>query len=141
MTRESWHSGTYSHGWGTSALVGVSWGILGVHVTAPGWASFTITPKLGSLTRAAGTVPTLRGFIAVNATLTSLDVAVPCGAAATLCTPRAAALPRLALGSTALSLDGADVAAVERKGHLCLAAPVGCGKGGAPRELRWAARV
>lgn len=29
MTRESWHDGTYSHGWGSSAVVGVSWGVLG----------------------------------------------------------------------------------------------------------------
>ncbi len=29
MTRESWHDGTYSHEWGTSAIVGVAWGIMG----------------------------------------------------------------------------------------------------------------
>jgi len=28
MTRESWHDGTYSHGWGSSAIVGVAWGIM-----------------------------------------------------------------------------------------------------------------
>ena len=50
MTRESWHSGTYSHEWGTSAIVGVVWGVMGVHQTSPAWGSFTMKPKLGSLT-------------------------------------------------------------------------------------------
>lgn len=58
MTRESWHDGTYSHGWGSSAVVGVSWGVLGVHELAPAWASFLVKPKLGPLSSASGVVPT-----------------------------------------------------------------------------------
>merc|ERR1719272_2107695 len=38
MTRESWHDGTYSHEWGTSAISGVVWGLMGIHQTAPGFA-------------------------------------------------------------------------------------------------------
>ena len=139
MTRESWHSGTYSHGWGTSALVGVSWGVLGVHNTAPGWAQFTVMPKLGPLKFAVGQVPSLRGFVTVNATAGwGVEVGVPCGAAATLCTPRSAAdgARRLTTADFALALDGAEVRAVERAGHLCTAQPVGCGAAGAPRQLR-----
>ena len=137
MTRESWHSGTYSHGWGTSAIVGVSWGVLGIHETAPGWAAFTVMPKLGPLTSATGTVPTLRGYINVTAGPGAVDVAVPCNTAATLCTPRAAAdAERLTAAAFALTIDGVEVAAVERAGHLCTAAPVGCGAGGAPRAVR-----
>ena len=41
MTRESWHDGTYSHGWGSSAIVGVSLGVIGLHQTAPAFAAFT----------------------------------------------------------------------------------------------------
>ena len=40
MTRESWHAGTYSHEWGTSAIVGVVWGLMGVHQTSPGFRTF-----------------------------------------------------------------------------------------------------
>lgn len=61
MTRESWHSGTYSHEWGTSAIVGVVWGIMGVHQTSPAWGSWTMKPKLGGLTTATITVPTITG--------------------------------------------------------------------------------
>jgi hypothetical protein len=48
MTRESWHDGTYSHGWGSSAIVGVSWGLMGVHELTAGWATFLVKPKLGA---------------------------------------------------------------------------------------------
>lgn len=141
MTRESWHDGTYSHGWGTSAIVGVSWGVLGVHETAPGWAAFTVMPKLGPLTRANGKVPTLRGFITVTATPGALDIEVPCNTAATLCTPRSSADEvRLSSAAFALTLDGVEVVAHERAGHLCTAQPVGCGAGGVPRALRTQAR-
>lgn len=136
MTREAWHSGTYSHGWSTSPIVGTVWGVLGIHQTAPAWSAFTIIPKLGSLTRASGTVPTLRGFINVSATPTSLDVHVPCSTSATLCTPRAAGVAARVDASTRLFVDNAPVAFVERAGHLCTVEPVGCGAGGAPRRLR-----
>ena len=52
MTRESWHAGTYSHEWGTSAIVGTVWGIMGIHQTSPAWATFTAKPKLGGLSHA-----------------------------------------------------------------------------------------
>jgi alpha-L-rhamnosidase len=143
MTREAWHEGTYSHGWGTSPIAAVAWGILGVRQTAPGWAAFTVMPKLGPLTRARGTIPTLRGFVNVTVGPGALDVAVPCNSAATLCSPRAAAdAPTpLTTAAFALSIDGVEVAAVERAGHLCAAAPVGCGAGGAPRAVRARARA
>ncbi len=113
-----------------------------MHVTAPGWAAFTVMPKLGPLTRAAGRVPTLRGFIDVAATPGAVDVAVPCGARATLCAPRAAADAAHATAAAfALTIDGVEVAAVERAGHLCAAAPVGCGAGGARRAVRAHVRV
>ena len=138
MTRESWHDGTYSHGWGTGAIVGVTWGILGVHETSPGWATFLVAPKLGTLTHAAGTVPTIRGFINVTATPGAVDVHVPCNSRARLCAPRSAADtgPFTAAAFTLL-LDGVEVAAPTLEGgHLCVPDDLGCGAHGAPRQLR-----
>lgn len=137
MTRESWHDGTYSHGWGSSAIVGVSIGIMGVQQTSPSFATFTLKTKLGSLAHAAITVPTIRGFITVSATPSAVNVSVPCNVAATLCAPRSAADAGLFLPAThALHLDGAEAPAVASGGHLCLATPVGCGAAGAARTLR-----
>jgi len=136
MTRESWHDGTYSHPWGTSGMVGFIWGILGVHQTAPGFASATIRPKLGSLTHAEGTVPTLRGHIKVKAWPASMDVEVPCNIAATLCLPRSSTDAAIATReSTTLLLDGAAVPAASDGNHLCTEKPVSCGAGGLARRL------
>ena len=136
MTRESWHDGTYSHGWGSSAIVGVSWGIAGVHQTAPAFATFLVKPKLGSLTYANLTMPTIRGFITVSATPGAVNVSVPCNSRATLCVPRSAADAGLFTPRThALLLDGDEAPAVASGRHLCLAAAVGCGAAGAPRAL------
>ena len=153
MTRESWHDGTYSHEWGTSGIVGVVWGIFGIHQTAPGWANFTMKPKLGGLQHANITVPTLTGYISASATPTRLEVNVPCNSVAKLCLPRSASdtAKRIAnadgLASTEqlqampvqteLWLDGAKVESVVDGGHLCThdSVAVGCGAGGAPRVL------
>ena len=141
MTRESWHDGTYSHEWGTSAIVGTTVGIMGVHQTAPGFATFTVKPKLGSLAHATITVPTLRGYINVTATPTTVEVGVPCNTRASLCLPRSSAGARLTLESHVLLVDGAAVEAVLQGEHLCAARELGCGMGGAPRKLSAEQRV
>jgi len=145
MTRESWHAGTYSHEWGTAALEGVVWGIMGIHQTAPAWGSFTMKPKLGSLTTAKIIVPAITGYIHATATPKSLSVRVPCNSAATLCLPRSAAdtaARRSAAGNNndaplqaTLTLDGAEVLGYVDGGHLCTNTPVGCGTRGAARVL------
>ena len=140
MTRESWHDGTYSHGWGSSAIVGVVWGVLGVHQTAPAFATFLVKPKLGPLTNAQGTVPTLRGYINVTASVDgAVDVQVPCNSWATLCSSRSSSDGNL-LRTTAnfiLLLDGKEEPAVSLgDGHLCMARAVGCGAQGGYRSLR-----
>jgi hypothetical protein len=136
MTRESWHDGTYSHEWGTSAIVGVAWGVMGVHQTSPGWATFTVKPKLGSLQHASITVPTLRGYIKVTAPRAGgLAVHVPCNSFATLCLPRRAGEALLTELSHALLLDGDEVQAISTGGHMCAAKPVSCGRNDAPRVL------
>merc|ERR1712147_238611 len=109
MTRESWHDGTYSHAWGASPIVGVAWSIMGIHQTAPGFSSFVVKPKLGSLAHASITVPTLRGYINVTASAGALMVQVPCNSFATLCLPRSAfdsARGPTFTASTGLLLDG-----------------------------------
>ena len=133
MTRESWHDGTYSHEWGASPIVGVAWGVMGVHQTAPGWASFTVKPKLGGLSHANAVVPTIRGYINVSAKPSALEVRVPCNSVATLCLPRTAhdTAPR----KTRLLLDGVEIPSATHGGHLCGVHGVGCGAGGAPRRL------
>jgi len=139
MTRESWHQGTYSHQWGTAPIVGVVFGVMGVHVTAPGWATFTVMPKLASLEHASVTVPTLRGFIEVDATPSEIQVRIPCNTAATLCLPRSESAI-FTVANTQLMLDGLEIEAVDQGEHLCVAQQVGCGKDGAKRRLTAQAR-
>lgn len=136
-TRESWHAGTYSHGWGSSAIVGVTWGIMGLQQTAPTFASFTVKPKLGSLSHANITVPTIRGFIEVSAGPGWLNVNVPCNSVASLCLPRTSLdHPNLHSSSTTLLLDFKPVDSDVVGGQLCVREPVGCGTLGSARILR-----
>jgi hypothetical protein len=110
---------------------------MGVHQTAPGFATFMVKPKIGSLTHASITVPTIRGYINVTAGSGSVEVGVPCNTLATLCLPRSSRdtmlyTPR----TTRLMLDGAEVESVVTDGgHMCAAQPVGCGGNGASRKL------
>lgn len=137
MTRETWASGTYSHPWGTGAITGVAGGILGVQQTAPAFATFTVKPRIGTMSHASGRVPTLKGYIDVNATRAATRVAVPCNTEATLCVLHRAGSPAAAAAaaSTAL-LDGAAATGLRVEGpHLCTAVPVGCGAGGSARTL------
>jgi alpha-L-rhamnosidase len=56
-----------SHGWGANVLVELQRWLLGVHPTAPGYATFTVQPPATSLlTSASGTVPTPAGTITVH---------------------------------------------------------------------------
>lgn len=135
MTRESWHDGTYSHPWGTGAVAGVVWGLLGVHQTSAGFATFTVQPKLGSLGHADLTVPTLRGHIRVKAQPGSIEVEVPCGTRATLCLPLASGIDIQAPRTSSVLLDDVEVTAENRGSHLCASEPVSCGASGAARRL------
>jgi len=139
MTRESWHAGTYSHQWGSSAIVGVVWGLMGIHQTSPAWKTFTVKPKMGSLTSASIKVPTIRGFITVTAKAgESVEVEVPCGSQATLCFPRSSldadSYPTTL--NSRLILDDLEVPAFDEGGHLCTRQWVGCGASGSSRRLR-----
>ncbi|MDQ1359677.1 MAG: alpha-L-rhamnosidase [Acidimicrobiaceae bacterium] len=83
-----------SHGWGSNVAVQIQRSLLGVRPTAPGFASFDVTPPSEGLSRASGSVPTPRGTIALawsRPTASdphfSLDLLVPPNSTATLSVP------------------------------------------------------
>ena len=83
-----------SHGWGSNVLVEIQRALLGVRPTAPGYATFDVSPPVTGLTWARGTVPTPRGDVAVywrrshgDDDVFTLDVAIPANASATVRIP------------------------------------------------------
>ncbi|WP_268257023.1 alpha-L-rhamnosidase C-terminal domain-containing protein [Streptomyces capitiformicae] len=57
---------TLSHAWASAPANAVARHILGVQVSEPGAAEFLVRPRTGSLTEAEGTVPSVRGPVAVR---------------------------------------------------------------------------
>jgi alpha-L-rhamnosidase len=79
-----------SHGWGSNVVVGIQQTLLGVVPTAPGFASFSVTPPVVALKHASGTVPTPYGPIDVSWTRGStmvVTVTVPAGTTAVVDLP------------------------------------------------------
>ena len=68
---------TFSHAWASAPVNAVARHVLGVEVSAPGAAAFTIRPRLGALTRVHGTVPSIRGPVAVAVERTPPGAARP----------------------------------------------------------------
>ena len=140
MTRETWTGGTYSHGWGTGAIVGVAGGLMGITQTAPAFANFTVAPRIATIDKAVVRVPTLRGAISVEANKTHTIVGVPCGASARVCVPHHLnPSDGNSVAAKVLVLDGEEIergrAVVHPAGrHLCVDG-VGCGANGANRTL------
>ena len=120
--------GTSSHPWGAAPLAGVASGVVGVSQTSPGFATFSVRPRLARLTHATLRVPTLHGFIDVHATPNETRVAPPCGTTATVCV-RDGSAPRRLL------LDGSPAAAQVADGRHRCAVGVGCGAGGRARRV------
>jgi alpha-L-rhamnosidase len=87
MTRESWldPTATYSHPWGTSPIIAIVHGVMGLRQTSASWESFSVEPHLGGIESANITIPTLRGLITVIANATHTAVVIPCGSRATIC--------------------------------------------------------
>jgi alpha-L-rhamnosidase len=80
-----------SHGWGSSALVAMQESLLGVSLRAPnpdGTARLTVAPPVAGLGRAAGSMPTIAGPVAVSwqrragGRGLALDLVVPANASA-----------------------------------------------------------
>ena len=93
--------------------------------------------RLGGLQRLSLKVPSARGAIWVNATLTGLRLNLPCNALAKACLLLRAGSKSdgKSQRKSALVLDGEEVATVVEGAHLCAAAPLGCGAKGADRVL------
>lgn len=77
-----------SHGWGSNVLVSIQRDLLGVTPTAPGFATFVVSPPIAGLDGASGRVPTPQGAIAVRWSRTTagftVHVTVPAGTRATV---------------------------------------------------------
>lgn len=75
-----------SHGWGSTVLVEIQQGLLGVTPTGAAFSTFDVSPPLGGLAQASGSVPTPRGMVDVawarGAGTYSLDLTVPANAVA-----------------------------------------------------------
>jgi alpha-L-rhamnosidase len=84
-----------SHGWGANVLVEIQRALLGVTPLAAGYTSFTVAPPPTGLDRAAGTVPTPAGAIALSwqrgtaQAAFSMDLTVPANTSAILRLPAA----------------------------------------------------
>jgi hypothetical protein len=124
---EGFGGGTYNHAWSGGPLTLLSQVVAGVEPIAPGYATFRVAPRLGSLAHAAAVVPSIRGEIAVEARQRegsfALRVTVPDGARALVEVPRVGRVVRVgdAVAWSAdghgtppagVSLDGADAEAV-----------------------------
>jgi alpha-L-rhamnosidase len=86
FTWEDWNPSdaagdSMSHGWGSTVLMEIQQGLLGVTPTGPAFATFDVAPPRDGLSSASGRVPTPRGFIDVAWQHTTgsfqLDVSVP----------------------------------------------------------------
>jgi alpha-L-rhamnosidase len=101
FTWEDWNPSdaegdSMSHGWGSTVLVEIQQGLLGVTPTGPAFATFDVSPPVSGLASASGTVPTPRGPVAVSWSWSraggtfSLDLTVPANSVATVRLPAAA---------------------------------------------------
>jgi alpha-L-rhamnosidase len=119
FTWETWepsdsNGDSMSHGWGSTVLVAIQEALLGVTPTGPGFATATVAVPaggLGSLSRASGTVPTVRGPITVSWSRPTtagggfdLDVSLPANSSAVVAVP--------ATSAGAVSEGGRPLAAV-----------------------------
>lgn len=79
--QEFWHAApgaaSRCHGWSASPAFDLTTYVLGVRPAAPGYAAAIVDPYLGPLERAAGRVPTPRGWISVTVEGTDVEVAAP----------------------------------------------------------------
>ena len=68
-TNGSLYEGAYTscaHGWSTGVTPALSQYVLGVEPVEPGYAVFSVTPRMGHLTWAKGSVPTPHGAVDVS---------------------------------------------------------------------------
>ncbi|NSX22974.1 family 78 glycoside hydrolase catalytic domain [Pseudomonas putida] len=72
---------TFSHAWGSAPANVIARYVLGVQVSSPGAGEFLIRPRIGGLTKVAGTVPSMRGMVKVAVqrlgNIHSTQIAIP----------------------------------------------------------------
>ena len=93
---EGFGGGTYNHAWSGGPLTLLSSLVVGVEPLEPGYASFRVAPRLGSLARVRAVVPSVRGRIVAEVRQPDgpggpldLDVTVPEGTRALVVLPGA----------------------------------------------------
>jgi len=88
---EGFGGGTINHAWSGGPLTILSQKVCGIEPTSPGFKTFKITPRLGTLTDVSATVTTLYGDIKVSVKKKgkkfSYHLVVPEGTEAQLCLP------------------------------------------------------
>ena len=91
ITKEAWDDSKegldWNHSWGTAALHIIPRGLFGIKPTSPGFATFTVNPKLAFLEHAQLEHPTVKGTIKVEVRRTKdeeaeMTLEVPAGTVA-----------------------------------------------------------
>ena len=92
LNSATYGGGTYNHAWSGGPLTLLSSRVVGVEPLTPGWATFRVAPRMGSLEHARAVVPAPQGEVVAEARQSggqfALDVVVPPGTRATLDVPR-----------------------------------------------------
>ncbi len=101
----------WNHAWGAAPANAIPRGLFGIVPLEPGYSKFQIKPQLGTLTRAAITVPSIKGEISVNVDGDSMKVTVPVNTTAEVWVPTAK-------GKSTLLVDGEKVKATRNGNFL-----------------------
>ena len=139
-TMEAWNPKqkpnlSFSHPGGTSAMIAIVEGFMGIRPLEPGFASFIVQPQPGDVHSASIRVPTLRGFIEASFTTVTvgastsleLNTTIPANSRADLC------IPAVNEAASEVLVDGKRSAAARRGGFLCA---VNLGAQHGPRVVR-----
>jgi alpha-L-rhamnosidase len=120
ITLESWNHEVnpgmdWNHAWGAAPANIIPRWVMGIRPTTPGFRSFVVQPRLGPLTTAEISLPTVRGQIDVSVTKTSdgdvdMNVRIPADATARILVPTPEFRPY------AMLVNGRPVAGI-RRGH------------------------
>lgn len=74
---ETWHGGTYAHGWCATPTRDLITQTLGITPGEPGFARGRVAPRLGDLEWARGATPTPRGLLTVSVNRESIEIDSP----------------------------------------------------------------
>jgi len=107
--------GTINHGWNAPNTV-LSQYIAGVSPTAPGWSSYSVVPQMAQLTAVSAVVPSVKGNITVNDSLSSsqfsMNLVSPPGTKALVGIPKKRAWKSISANGLTVWNQGTFVAGV-----------------------------